>query len=110
MTAAAFVLATSAAFADDVMASRYGKTTLSTDAKGVQTRIYYKSDGTFIGKQASQSFSGTWKLDASNTLCLTFSTTLPGLTNPTCVPASAHRVGDTWSGNGRTVTLLPGIQ
>jgi len=110
MTAAAFVLATSAAFADDIMASRYGNTTMTTDAKGVVTKIYYKSDGTFTGKQANQSFSGTWKLDASNMLCLTFSVALPGLTNPTCVPASAHKVGDSWGGNGRTVTLLAGIQ
>ena len=107
---AATILAASvtAVFADDIMASRYGNTTIATDAKGVKTRIYYKSDGTFTGKQGTASFSGTWTLDAKNMLCLTFTPLPQGATNPTCVPGTAHKVGDTWGGG--TVSLVAGIQ
>lgn len=77
-------------------------------AKGVKTRIYYKADGTFTGKQGTASFSGTWTLDAKNMLCLSFTPLPPGATNPTCVPGTAHKVGDTWGGG--TVSLVAGIQ
>lgn len=110
IAAAALALSTTLAFADDIMASRYGNTTMATDPSGVVTKFYYAADGTFTGKQGTQSFNGTWKLDASNNLCLTFAQTLPGVANPTCLPASAHKVGDTWGGAGRTVTLVQGIQ
>jgi len=35
---------------------------------------------------------------------------VPGAPNPTCVPATAHKVGDTWTAGGRTITLVQGIQ
>lgn len=107
---AVLTLPATLAFADDIMASRYGNTTIATDANGVQTKIYYNADGTFTGKQGTASFNGTWKLDASGTICLTFSAPVPGATNPTCAPASAHKIGDTWSAPGRTMTLVQGIQ
>jgi hypothetical protein len=105
---AAAMLASTAAFADDIMAPRYGNTVIATDPGGVQTKIYYKAGGTFTGKQGTLSFSGTWTLDASNKLCLNFTPVPPGATNPTCLPASAHKVGDTWAGG--TVSLVAGIQ
>lgn len=109
--AAAFVaLSASAAFAEDIMASRYGNTTVSTDPSGVVTKLYYKADGTFTGVQNGQNFSGTWKLDASNTLCLTFAQPVKGVTSPLCTPASAHQVGDSWGAAGFTVKLVQGIQ
>jgi len=111
---AAFALAaTVAVAADDVMASRYGNTTVSTDSKGVETKVYYSADHTFTTKQGTQSGKGTWKVDGGN-LCLTFETPPPGAPNPLCSPAAAHKVGDTWTvGEGdqkRTVKLVAGVQ
>jgi hypothetical protein len=108
IAAAALAFTVSAAFADDIMASRYGNTVIATDPSGVKTKIYYKAGGTFTGATGTTNFTGTWKLDASNNLCLTFAAPPPGATNPTCVPAAAHKVGDTWAGG--TVTLVAGIQ
>ena len=63
LLAAAFaVCSASLAHAADIMAARYGNTTLVTDSKGVETKIYYKADGTLTGKQADLNFTGTWKV------------------------------------------------
>ena len=97
------------AFADDVMASRYGNTTVTTDASGVQSKLYYAADGTFTGKQANQTFNGTWKVDGGN-ICLSFAQPVPGAANPTCLPVAAHKVGDSWKAGDRTVSLVQGIQ
>lgn len=109
LAAAALAFSSSLALADDVMASRYGNTTLTTDANGVQTKLYYAADGTFTGKQGNQSFNGTWKIDGS-TICLTFAQPVAGAANPTCLPVAAHKVGDSWMAGDRNVSLLPGIQ
>ena|ERR1700733_10878194 len=105
----ALAFSTSLAFADDIMASRYGNTTISTDASGVQSKLYYNADGTFTGKQAGMDFKGIWKIDGA-TICLTTDPALPGQPNPLCVPVAAHKVGDSWTAGGRTVTLVQGIQ
>jgi hypothetical protein len=110
LVAAVLALSSGMAFADDVMASRYGNTTITTDASGVQTKLYYAADGTFTGKQGNASFNGTWKLDGSGNICLTFAQAVPGAANPTCVPVAAHNVGDTWKAGDRTVSLVAGIQ
>lgn len=112
LIAAAVILAFSGgvALADDIMASRYGNTTITTDPSGVQTKIYYAADGSFTGVQNGQKFNGTWKIDASGTICLTFAQAVPGAANPTCTPVAAHKVGDTWTAAGRTITLVQGIQ
>ena len=102
-------LSVSLAWGDDVMTSRYGNTTIATDSKGVQTKLYYSADGTLTGKQSEMSFKGAWKI-ANIQLCLTFTTTVPGMSNPFCVTVAAHKVGDTWQGGGRSVTLVKGIQ
>jgi hypothetical protein len=102
-------LSASLAFADDVMASRFGNTTIATDATGVKTKIYYNADGTLTGKQGALNFKGTWKT-ANGQVCLTFSTTVPGMTNPFCPTVTSHKVGDTWKAGDRTVTLVKGIQ
>lgn len=101
--------AMSLAYADDIMASRYGNTTVTKDASGNETHIYYAQDGTFIGKQGSQSFKGTWKLDGGN-ICLTADPAIPNTPNPACAPVSAHAVGDTWQAGPYTVTIVKGIQ
>jgi len=110
--AAAFAaISVSHAYADDIMASRYGNTTMATDAKGVQTKIYYQADGTLTAKQGAMDFKGTWKLGAKDQLCLTFDKEQPqGMTNPFCVTVTAHKVGDTWKAGDRTVILVKGIQ
>jgi hypothetical protein len=109
LAAAALAFSASFALADDIMATRYGNTTITTDASGVQSKIYYNADGTFTGKQAGMDFKGTWKIDGS-TICLGTDPALPGQPNPICVPVSAHKVGDSWTTGGRTVTLVQGIQ
>jgi hypothetical protein len=109
LAAVTFAFSASLAFAEDIMATRYGNTVISTDASGVQSKTYYNADGTFTGKQGTADFKGTWKLDAGN-VCLTFEPALPNMPKSFCVPASAHQVGDTWPGVGSTVTLVKGIQ
>lgn len=111
---AALMFATAIAVAgDEVMASRFGNTTVSTDAKGVETKVYYNADHTFTFKSGAQSGKGTWKVDGAN-ICLTYETPIPGIPNPLCLPVSAHKVGDTWTtGEGdqkRTVKIVAGIQ
>lgn len=117
MGAAAAVLFAGKAMADDsVIASRFGNTTIATTASGQTARLYYNADHTFTMKAGTQTISGTWKLDG-DTVCLAYDagTLLPqGMTNPSCVPMTAHAIGDTWTvGDGvqkRTITLVQGIQ
>ena len=112
---ASLALAATAIFAaDDVMATRYGNTTVSTDAKGQQTEVYYKADGSFTAKAGDQATAGTWKVDAGK-ICLTYTgATPPGMPNPACFPVTAHKVGDKWTvgdgDNKRTVELIAGVQ
>jgi hypothetical protein len=109
---AALVLSCSAAFADgDVMTSRFGNTVVAKSSGGPEIHMYYNADHTFTGKVIGMDFAlkGTWSADGGN-ICLTYNPPPPGVTNPTCVPAEAHQVGDTWTSGGRTVTLVQGIQ
>jgi hypothetical protein len=114
MTAACIV----PAFADeDVMASRYGNTTDSVDSQGIHTKLYYSADHTFKANVAGTQVHGTWKVD-NGTICLTFvdppANMPPTMPNPTCLPVTAHKVGDSWTtGDGamkRSVSLKAGIQ
>lgn len=117
MGAAVAVVSAGVAMADEsVIASRFGNTTIATTASGQTVKLYYNADHTFTTKSGTQIVGGTWKLDGSN-VCLTYSSGTPlppGMTNPACVPITAHAVGDTWTvGEGtqkRTVTLVQGIQ
>jgi hypothetical protein len=116
---AAFALcATPALAADDVMASYYGNTVISTGGAS-EARSHYRADhsfdmtGSMMGM--SKSFKGTWALDGKGNLCRTFEGELPpNTTNPLCTPIAAHKIGDTWTldanGQTRTVTLKAGIQ
>jgi opacity protein-like surface antigen len=116
--ASACLLSTAALADDSVLASRFGNTTIATDVSGAQSRLYYNADHTFTAKVGPQAMTikGTWKIDGGN-VCLTYegATNLPAnMPNPTCLPVSAHNVGDTWTtGDGamkRTVTIVKGIQ
>jgi hypothetical protein len=106
----AFAFSTSLAFADDVMASRYGNTTIAVDDKGVVTKLHYAADGTFTGKQGAQDFGGTWKIDPPGTVCLVFPQHVDGMTSPFCAPVVAHKVGDKWTAAGRSLSLVQGVQ
>ena len=111
---AAFAIATVAFAADDIMATRYGNTTVSTDAKGNTTKVYYNADHSFTAKAGDQTTAGTWKVEADK-ICLTYTgATPPGMTNPACFPVTARKVGDKWTvgegDNKRTVELVAGVQ
>jgi len=106
------VMTAGAALADDsVLASRFGNTTITKDAAGNETHLYYAADHTFTVKAGGQTTNGTWKIDGG-TICLTYANpaALPaGTPNPTCVPVSAHKVGDGWSAGPYSVSLVAGI-
>lgn len=113
---ASIALAASMSFAvaaDDVMATRYGNTTVSTDSKGVETKVYYNADHTFTFKSGTTAGKGTWKVDGG-AICLTYEAAPAGMPNPLCVPVAERKVGDTWTtGEGdqkRTVKLVAGVQ
>lgn len=110
--AAALLASTSLAFADDMMAGLYGNTIIAKNAMS-EIHMHYKADHTFDGNgtsmMGSMALKGTWALDDKGTLCRTYETPPPGVTNPLCTPWTAHKVGDSWTMNGRTITLAPGI-
>ena len=110
LAAAFFMVSAAHAQEDDVMASRYGNTTVLTDPDGSVSRVYYNADHTFKASKGWFSVGGTWKVD-NGTICLTFDIAVPGLPNPDCNPIVAHKIGDSWkSGTGNvTVTLVQGI-
>lgn len=117
IAAAALLLSAAPALAeDDVMASTYGNTVVSTGAQG-ESHTHYKTDHTFdvtmTSAMGSISTKGTWAV-ADGKLCRTYEQLAPGMTNPVCTPAEPHKMGDTWTvtigGQVRTGTLKPGIQ
>jgi hypothetical protein len=105
------VLASGAALAkEDVMASRYGNTMISTDRDGSTTKHYYRADHTFTAKHGYDwSSDGTWSLEAGR-LCLTYQFKRPGLGNSECRTAELRQIGEKWVDNGRRTTLVKGIQ
>lgn len=109
--AAALLLSATAAFAgEDVMASRIGNTTVTTDASGMSSKIYYEADNTFTGAAADQELAGTWQLKGAQ-VCLTFtSAPPPGYPETICTPVSARSVGESWTSGPFTVQLLEGRQ
>lgn len=99
---------------DDLMAGYYGNTAISTGGRA-ELHTIYSPDHTFVMKVPAYGleFKGTWDLNGT-TLCRTYESPPPGVTNPLCTPVEAHKVGDTWSitadGDTRTVTLVQGVQ
>jgi hypothetical protein len=106
-----------ASAADDIMAGYFGNTVVGTSAMG-ESHTHYKADRTFDVKLSSMmgSFTGkgTWKIDEKGQLCRTYEQPPPGMPNPLCIVAEAHKPGDTWTvtinGQSRTLTLKAGIQ
>ena len=111
-TAIATMIVGAATADDNVLASRFGNTTITKDAAGNETHLYYAADHTFTVKAGGQTTHGTWKIDGG-TICLTYSNpaVLPvGTPNPTCVPVSTHKVGDSWTAGPYSVSLVAGVQ
>ncbi|CAN1555200.1 hypothetical protein MCEMIH16_02356 [Caulobacteraceae bacterium] len=109
---AALALSATAVLAagEDVMASRIGNTTITTDASGMSSRIYYEADHSFTGVQGDLQLAGTWAVKGSQ-VCLTFTSEAPpGYPNPICTPVSARNVGDSWTSGPFTVQLVAGRQ
>lgn len=108
---AALTLSAGAAMAgDEVMASRFGNTTITSDGSGMTSKIYYEADHSFTGVQGEQQLAGTWEVKGSQ-VCLTFSSEAPpGYPNPICTPVANHAVGETWSAGPFTVQLVEGHQ
>ena len=121
MVTAAFALVFAFGFAivalagSDMMASRYGNTTMVTDSSGMVTKIWYNADHSFTGTQGNTALKGVWKVD-KGTVCLTYDSppkmgnaTAP---NPSCYPVQERKVGDTWTvgegANKLTVNLVAG--
>ncbi len=107
--AAAFVLCSMPALAaDDVMASFYGNTVISTGGMS-EVHTHYRADHSFdmVGSMMgmSKNFKGSWALDGKGNLCRTFEGDLPPNTaNPLCTPITAHKLGESWTveTNGQT--------
>lgn len=103
--------------ADDLMAGYYGNTVVSTGGM-LESRTHYKADHTFdvSASAMGQSFNGkgTWAIDDKGQLCRTFEAVPPGMPNPSCIPAQAHKPGDNWTltvnGRTRNLALKSGIQ
>lgn len=113
----ALLSAAPALAADDLMAGFYGNTVISTG--GVfESHTHYRPDHTFdmTATAMGQSFSGkgSWAIDGKGQLCRTYDTPPPGITNPLCIPAETHKVGDSWTatvnGQTRNMSLKAGIQ
>jgi hypothetical protein len=102
--------ATAAMAGDEVLASRFGNTTITTDPSGASTHIYYNADHTFTGVAGDLRPAGAWEIKGSQ-ICLTFTTDpVPGYPNPICTPVADHKVGDSWKAGPFSVQLVEGIQ
>jgi hypothetical protein len=109
--AAAMAVPSLALAQENVMTSRFGNTTVAHTAAGHEVHMYYKPDHTFTGKVVDVGFDlkGTWVINGSQ-LCLTYDPTPPTITNPQCQPIVPHQVGDSWTSDGRTISIVQGIQ
>ena len=103
--------------ADDIMAGYYGNTVVSVGGM-LESHTHYRADHTFdvSATAMGQSFNGkgTWAIDDKGQLCRTYETPPPGFPNPLCIPAEAHKVGDSWTvsvnGQTRNMSMKAGIQ
>lgn len=100
--AGAFVLAASAAFADDPMANTYANTVTTKSAKtGASGTLLFNADGSYSASTTGPdgkplAYQGKWMLkDGGATICL--SPTLPNPPPPSCSPLTTHAVGESWN-------------
>jgi hypothetical protein len=118
IVASILTLAGAPAFAsDDMMAGYYGNTVIAAGGV-IESHTHYRADHTFdlTASAMGQTFNGkgTWKIDDKGQLCRTYETAPPGMPNPLCIPAEAHKPGDTWTvtvnGQTRNMTMKAGVQ
>lgn len=102
---------------DDIMAGYYGNTVVSVGGV-LESHTHYRADHTFdvSATAMGQSFNdkGTWAIDDKGQLCRNYESPPPGFPNPLCIPAEAHKVGDSWTvsvnGQTRNMSMKAGIQ
>jgi hypothetical protein len=103
--AGVFVLAATAAYADDPMSNTYGNTVTTMSHKtGATGTLYFDQNMTYMAKAADAkgqpvSYGGAWSLkDGGNTICLTpkLPPNSPGA-GTSCSPLQKHAVGDHWT-------------
>jgi hypothetical protein len=84
-----------AAFASDVMAPRFGNTVVLTAPNGQVTKLMYNADGTMdIVTPDGAKGKGKWAMEGDK-LCVTPDAG-PNAGQKQCNPTSAHKVGDEW--------------
>ena len=100
--AGAFLLASTAAYADDPMANTYGNTVTTKNAKtGATGTLLFNADGSYTANATGAdgkplSYPGKWVTkDNGATLCLTPS--IPNGPPESCSPLSTHAVGEHWT-------------
>lgn len=106
LLAGAFVLVATAANADDPMATTYGNTVVTKNAKtGAVGQLLFNADGTYTAKgtaadgKASE-YPGKWVVkDSGATLCLSpqLPPNTPNAPPESCSPLSVHPVGEHWT-------------
>lgn len=118
VVASVLVLSSAPALAgDDIMAGYYGNTVVSVGGV-LESHTHYRADHTFdvSATAMGQSFNdkGTWAIDDKGQLCRSYASPPPGFPNPLCIPAEAHKVGDSWTvsvnGQTRNMSMKAGIQ
>ena len=115
--AASLCLSTAAFAGEEIMADYFGNTVIATSSLG-ELKVRYKPDHTFTGRAEGPTgkydIRGTWEFDANGNLCRKYETSgpgtdlPPGTPNPYCAPATAHKVGDSWTAadsTGRTAQV-----
>lgn len=110
---AAAAVASAAAFAggEDVMATRFGNTTIIKDLLGT-SYVHYRKDHTFDATSWLGDVSGTWKIE-NGKICL-YAEKHPALyslkySNPECDVIERHNVGDKWKQEKGDFELVKGI-
>lgn len=98
------------AIGSEAMTSRFGNTLISRSGN-VEWHMHFKSDGTFDGSEIHSNYSatGTWTV-ADSQLCIRFEPPIPGASPSDCQPLVARQIGDTWTMEGKEITLVQGIR
>ena len=106
MLAGALVLVATAASAEDPMATTYGNTVVTKNAKtNAVGQLLFNADGSYMAKGTDPNgqaitYPGKWEVkDNGATLCLTPQLP-PNTPNPpptSCSPLSIHPVGEHWT-------------
>jgi hypothetical protein len=112
LVAASILAVAAAALAgdDDIMATRYGNTTVIKDMLGT-SYVHYNKDHSFNANSWLGDVSGTWKIE-NGKMCL-YAEKYPityrlKYSIPECGEISVHKVGDKWKEGSRDFELVQG--